>query len=51
MGIKIESKNIIQNYLFALIIRIFIALYMIPSMHKADEVYQGPEVSHYMVYG
>jgi hypothetical protein len=39
------------KYLYALLIRLLIALFLINTVHKPDETYQGPEVAHRIVYG
>ena len=47
----ISFENTKINYLLCLVFRIFIGVYVIQTVHKADEYFQGPEVAHHMVYG
>lgn len=44
-----ERTNV--NFAIFLAARIVVGLFLIRTVHKTDEYFQGPEVAHHIVYG
>lgn len=40
-----------KNFLLFMVMRILIGMFIIRTVHKSDEAFQGPEVAHHMVFG